>query len=165
MPVVIYPGLRSVELSPNPCVSISIWIILVQVMFRQPCCWDFMAVPFLIFLGHTISQKTFCRWKYWWCILEYVSNTKFIYNWICSNFNKVLNDVVLFDMVCSVLAPETPFFLSIGFIRVGTLHALCDHLSSLKKKCILKSYQCNRWHSLLQVLCHQVSWCCPLLFL
>jgi hypothetical protein len=63
-----------------------------------------------------------------------VSNTKFIYNWICSNFNNVLNDVVLFDMVCSVLAPETPFFLSIGFIRVGTLHALCDHLSSLIKR-------------------------------
>lgn len=41
-------------------ISMSVCIILFQVMFRQPCCWEFMGVAFLIFLRDTISRQTPC---------------------------------------------------------------------------------------------------------
>ena len=54
-------------LTLNPCenffpfqVYLYIGVILIQVLFRQPCCWVFIGVASLAFLGDIISQQTFC---------------------------------------------------------------------------------------------------------
>jgi hypothetical protein len=72
LPLVAWSSfLRVVSLWDLPFrVNVSAEVLLVQVLFKQPCCWDFEGVVSLTLLGDKISQRTSCCSENLWAFMR-----------------------------------------------------------------------------------------------